>query len=230
MSKVGVKLVDLTQEIYQGMPVFPLHQKTMIFPNISHEESEKQIGFGFATNNLLINEHGPTHTDATYEYDPNGKYIDEMPLEYFYGPAICLDVSHVSPDGYITERELKQAVAKSGQVIQEGDIVLLYTGHYNRSYGTDEWLERYTGLDYRGAKWLADQGVVNIGIDAPAIDNPKDNKFSGHLICKEYQISNTENLCNLDKVAGKKFLYFGLPLRIRHGTGSPIRAVAVFIE
>jgi kynurenine formamidase len=227
---MGVRLVDLTQEIYQGMPVFPLHQKTMIFPNISHEQSKEQIGFEFATNNLLINEHGPTHSDATYEYDPKGQYIDEMPLEYFYGPAICLDVSHVSPDAYITPSDLSSALERTGQVLQEGDIVLLYTGHYNRAYGTDEWLTRYTGLDYEGAKWLANQGVVNIGIDAPAIDNPMDPLFSGHLICREFQITNTENLCNLDKVAGKKFLYFGLPLRIRKGTGSPIRAVAVFIE
>jgi kynurenine formamidase len=227
---MGVRLVDLTQEIYQGMPVFPLHQKTMIFPNISHEQSKQQIGFEFATNNLLINEHGPTHSDATYEYDPQGKYIDEMPLEYFYGPAICLDLSHVSPDDYITPNDLEMALEKSGQVIQEGDIVLLYTGHYNRAYGTDEWLTRYTGLDYEGAKWLAKQGVVNIGIDAPAIDNPIDPLFSGHLVCKEYQMTNTENLCNLDQVAGKRFLYFGLPLRIRKGTGSPIRAVAVFID
>jgi kynurenine formamidase len=227
---MGVRLVDLTQEIFQGMPVFPLHQKTMIFPNISHEQSKAQIGFEFATNNLLINEHGPTHSDATYEYDPNGKYIDEMPLDYFYGPALCLDVSHVSPDDYITPTDLDLALEKSGQVLQEGDIVLLYTGHYNRAYGTDEWLTRYTGLNYEGAKWLAGQGVVNIGIDAPAIDNPIDPNFSGHLICREYQITNTENLCHLDKVAGKRFLYFGLPLRIRKGTGSPVRAVAVFIE
>lgn len=227
---MGIRLIDLSQEIYQGMPVFPLHQKTMIFPNITHEECKKQIGFEFATNNLLINEHGPTHSDAIYEYDPKGPTIDEMPLEFFYGPAICLDVSHISPDAYISPADLDRALRKASLEIQEGDIVLLYTGHYKRAYGTDEWLTRYTGLDYNGAKWLAEKGVLNIGIDAPAIDNPKDLKYSGHLVCREYQITNTENLCNLDKVAGQRFLYFGLPLKIRKGTGSPVRAVALFIE
>jgi kynurenine formamidase len=227
---MGVKLVDLTQEIFHGMPVFPLHPTTMIFTNVTHEETQKKIGFPFATNNLIINEHGPTHSDATYEYDPNGKYIDEMPLEYFYGPAVCLDLSHIPVDRYITERDLEEALYRSGQLIEKGDIVLLYTGHYNRSYGTDEWLTTYTGLDYKAAKWLADKGVVNIGIDAPAIDHPDDTNYSGHLICREYGITNTENLCNLDQIAGMRFLYFGLPLRIRKGTGSPIRAVAVFIE
>lgn len=227
---MAVKLVDLSQEIYQGMPVFPLHQPTLIFPNLSHEESMEKVGFEFATNNILINEHGPTHSDATYEFDPNGKYINEMPLEYFYGPAVCLDVSHVSPDGYITPVDLENALRQSQQVLQKGDIVLLYTGHYNRSYGTDEWLTRYAGLDYAGGKWLAEKGVVNIGVDAPAPDNPKDPDFSSHVICREYGITQTENLANLDQIAGKRFLYFGLPLKIRKGTGSPIRAVAVFID
>lgn len=227
---MGVKLVDLTQEIYHGMPVFPLHPTTMIFQNVSHEETLEKIGFPFATNNLIINEHGPTHSDATYEYDPNGKYIDEMPLEYFYGPAVCLDLSHIPVDRSIISRDLEAALSQSGQFIEKGDIVLLYTGHYNRAYGTDEWLTTYTGLDYQAAKWLAEKGVVNIGIDAPAIDHPDDPNYSGHLVCREYGMTNTENLCNLDQIAGMRFLYFGLPLRIRKGTGSPIRAVAVFIE
>lgn len=230
MIKMAVRLVDLTQPIYQGMPVFPLHQPTHIWQNISHEESKKKIGFEFQTNNILINEHGGTHTDATFEFDPNGKNLDEMPLEYFYGPAVCLDVSHISPDDYITAPELEKALQRSGQVIERGDIVLLYTGHYNRQYGKDEYLTRYTGLDIEGARWLGEKGVVNIGIDSPAIDNPKDMKYSGHLVCREYEMSNTENLANLDQVAGMRFLYFGLPLPIREGTGSPIRAVAVFLE
>ncbi|RXT05776.1 cyclase family protein [Ammoniphilus sp. CFH 90114] len=227
---MGFRLIDLTQEIYQGMPVFPLHQGTLIFPNITHEESMKKIGFPFATNNLLINEHGPTHSDAVYEYDPNGATIDEMPLEYFYGPAICLDLSHIPASVYIKKGDLENALAKSNLHIDKGDIVLLYTGHYNRSYGTEDWLTRHTGLTYDAAKWLAQQGVVNIGIDAPAIDHPDDPRYSGHQVCREFAITNTENLCNLDQVAGKRFLYFGLPLKIRKGTGSPVRAVAVFVE
>lgn len=70
--------------------------------------------------------------------------------------------------------------------------------------------------------------VVNIGVDASAIDlTPDDLDFSGHWVCGKYGITNTENLRNLDKVAGKRFLYMGLPLLIREGSGSPIRAVAL---
>lgn len=222
-----VRIVDLSQEIYQGMPVFPLHQKTLIFQNITHEESEKLLGFPFATRNLLINEHGPTHSDAVYEYNPSGPRIDEMPLSYFIGPAICLDVSSVDAERYIEVKDIEHALALSRLEILKGDIVLLYTAHYDRYYGTPQWLTKYTGLSREAAEWLAKKGVVNIGVDTPSIDHTADMAYSGHMVCGKYGITNSENLANLSEVSGKRFLYVGLPLKIREGSGSPIRAVAL---
>lgn len=222
-----MQVVDLTQEIFEGMSVFPMHQKTFIFKNITHEESLKRFGFMFSTNNILINEHGPTHTDALYESDPHGLTIEKTPLQYFMGRGLCLDVSAVPEDGYITAEILENAEKQSGLSVQKGDIVLLYTGHFDRAYGTDRWQTAYAGLDISGAEWLGKKGVVNIGIDAPSIDNPADRKYQGHLICQKYRMLNTENLCNLRQVAGRAFMYIGLPLKIRGGSGSPVRAVAV---
>ncbi|WP_432662777.1 cyclase family protein [Wukongibacter baidiensis] len=230
---MGLKLIDLSQEIFQGMSVFPMHQPTFIMTNMTHEENMKLTGstkLGFSARNLLISEHGGTHCDAVWEYNPAGATIDKMPMEYFWGSAICIDLSHIPASRYIEPKDLEQAVRKSGQEIMKGDIVLLYTGHHDRNFGTDKWQTEYTGLSYAAAKWLAEQGVVNIGVDAPAIDHPDDLDFSGHLICGEYHISNTENLCNLDQIVNKRFLYIGLPLKIRDGSGSPIRAVALVEE
>ncbi len=230
---MGLKLIDLSQEIFQGMSVFPMHQPTFIMVNMTHEENMKLTGskkLGFSARNLLISEHGGTHCDAVWEYNPEGATIDKMPMEYFWGSAICIDLSHIPASRYIESKDLEQAVRKSGQEIMKGDIVLLYTGHHDRHFGTDKWQTEYTGLSYAAAKWLADQGVVNIGVDAPAIDHPDDLDFSGHLICGEYHISNTENLCKLDQIVNKRFLYIGLPLKIREGSGSPIRAVALVEE
>ncbi|SKC55095.1 cyclase family protein [Maledivibacter halophilus] len=230
---MGLKLIDLSQEIFQGMSVFPMHQPTFIMVNMTHEENMKLTGsktLGFSARNLLISEHGGTHCDAVWEYNPKGATIDKMPMEYFWGSAICIDLSHIPASRYIESKDLEQAVRKSGQEIMKGDIVLLYTGHHDRNFGTDKWQTEYTGLSYAAAKWLAKQGVVNIGVDAPAIDHPDDLDFSGHLVCGEYHISNTENLCNLDQIVNKRFLYIGLPLKIRDGSGSPIRAVALVEE
>ena len=117
----------------------------------------------------------------------------------------------------------------------------MYTGHFDRCHPTlhshDDAVDvlnyggmgsKHTGVSEASARWLAEKGVVNIGVDAPAIDQtPDDLTFAGHHICGEFGITNTENLCNLDKVVGSRFVYMGLPLRIRAGSGSPIRAVAL---
>jgi kynurenine formamidase len=108
--------------------------------------------------------------------------------------------------------------------------VLLYTGHYTKRYNTPEWLTNYAGLDREGTLWLCDQGIVNIGIDAPSIDTPKDRTFPSHVACRERAMLNMENLGDLRPVAGKRFKFIGFPLKIRGGSGSPIRAVAILDE
>lgn len=227
------ELIDLTQDIYEGMPLYGIHQKTNIMVHQTHEESMEATGcdhLGFYARNLLISEHAGTHTDAVLEYKIGGTPLDKMPLEFYYGDAICLDVSHLRYPNYIEISDLKTALNLSRLDVRRGDIVLLYTGLYNREYPGPGYENHHTGLSYDAAEWLAEQGVVNFGIDTPAIDqSPDDLDFSGHWICQQYDITNTEHLANLDKVAGRRFLYFGLPLKIREGTGSPIRAVA-FLE
>ncbi|KMT22114.1 cyclase family protein [Clostridium cylindrosporum] len=231
---MALKLIDLSQEIYEGMPLFGIHQKTFFMTNQTHEQNMAATGsktLGFYARNILMSEHCGTHSDAVIEYKPGGASIENMPLDYYWGSAICLDFSHKRYPDYIDIKDFEEALASSGLEIQKGDIVLMYTGNYNRNYGTDAYTDKYTGISYDAAKWLAEKGVVNIGVDAPAIDQtPDDLDFSGHLVCAEYDITNTEHLCNLDQVAGKRFLYIGLPLKIRGGTGSPIRAVALVEE
>lgn len=227
---MNLRLVDLTQDIYQGMPLFGIHQPTFIMTNQTHEQSREATGsdLGFYARNLLISEHAGTHSDASLEYVEGGDDIIEMPLTHYYGSAICVDLSHKRYPEYIEVSDLEEAVRKSGQEIRKGDIFLMYTGLYNREYPGEGYKNHYTGVSYEAAKWLAEKGVVNIGVDAPAIDQtPDDNTFAGHKVCGEYNITNTENLANLDQVVNKRFLYFGLPLKIRGGTGSPIRAVAL---
>lgn len=220
-------IIDLSQEIYQGMPVHIRHQKTFIFTNISREEYTQLVGYPFFTRNLLMNEHGPTHTDAFAEFQVDGLTIDQMPLDFFYGPAICLDLSKAPIDRLIEPADLEAALVASGQHLYPKDILLLFTGHYDRAYPSSKYLSEYTGLSRAAAEWVADQGVVNIGVDAPSIDSPNDREFSGHLVCAERQITNTENLCNLDRLLNRRFLFFALPLKIRGGTGSPVRAFAI---
>lgn len=238
----GKEIVDLSSEIYEGMPVYPSHQGTAIFDAKTHEETRARYGEGAlttATLGILMSDHGPTHTDALHHFDSSddAETIDEMPLHMFYTGAVCADVSHIqSEDDYLSSDELQDALAADDLEVGTGETVLLYTGHWNRNWGTDDWLHDYGGLTREATEWLADQGVVNIGIDAPSVDSSaemerrernEEDHYPAHQVCKEQNVTNTENMTNLDKVAGERFLYIGLPLTIRGGTGSPVRAVAI---
>jgi kynurenine formamidase len=178
-----------------------------------------------------------THTDATIEYDPNGKSLDNIPLDYYYGSAVCLDFSHVAfadPDpesrGYASEADVwiaEEKLADANESIREGDIVLAWFDYGDRWFPQKKYIEENPGFSWAGAESLAKKGVVNIGTDCSSIDNSLDTAFSGHMVCKEYGIVNTEHLANLGKLVNTRFDFYGLPLNLLGGTGSPIRAVAI---
>jgi len=184
----------------------------------------------YAANILQLCEHGPTHVDSISHLDarPEAPSIEQIPLEWFYTHAICVDFPDVPARTSITAEMVTHRLAHYQLTPPKGGTFLFTTGHYQKYYPKPEYCTEYAGLDRRAAEYLYGEcGILNIGQDAPSIDNAADRGFPCHLVCRELQRINTENLCNLEAVAGKEFLYIGLPLKIRKGTGSPIRAIAV---
>ena len=228
------RLLDLSQEIFQGMFVYPGHLKTVIWEHHSHEETVKNFegGFSYQSRGLLMSDHGPTHVDALSHLDPRPEApsIDKMSLDLFYGDATCIDVSHKEPRTYINANDIDEAVARFGVDVRKGDILLFYTGTYDRFHGTKEYLSQYPGLDEAGSMWLVEKGIKTFGVDSPSPDNPASRTYPCHMMCRRYGIPHYENLANLDQLVGKRFTFIGFPLRIRMGTGSPVRAVALLSE
>lgn len=234
------RVLDLTRPVFEGMPQWFGHQKTFTPTNQDHEGFRKiwKTDPGFAARNLLISEHCGTHTDAIYEYDPEGPKLDEVPLAFHWGEAVVLDASEVkfqNPDpdgkGYATEAVIRRAeerLAEKGEQIRRGDIVILWFDYGDKHFPSQRFMDEFPGIDWSGAEYLAKKGVVNIGTDCPGIDNSLDVQFSGHMVCKKYGLVNTESLANLEQLVNTRFMFFGLPLNLRDGTGSPIRAFAWF--
>jgi kynurenine formamidase len=230
---MAFKLIDLSQEIYTGAPVWPGHPETRVDVVATHEETVKSGRFtenySYTAERIEMSTHGTTHTDSISHIDPTpgAPAIDEIPLDWFYTEAVCLDLSHVPPQTEYTVDMIKEALDKHGLELKKGDTVLLYSGHYVRTWGTPAWLTDYPGLGREAAEFIYGHGVVNIGQDAPSHDRGGTTSYPAHQVCREMQTLNTENLGDLRPVAGKRFRYIGFPLRIRRGSGSPIRAVAV---
>ena len=233
-------VLDLTRPVFEGMPQWFGHQKTFTPTNQDHEGFRRiwKTDPGFEARNLVISEHCGTHCDAIIEYDAEGPRLDEIPLEFYWGEAVCLDVSEAQfqdpdPDGrgFATAEVIQRAekrLEEHGERIRSGDIAILWFDYGDRTFPNQQFIDEFPGLSFDGAEYLAKKGVVNIGTDCAGIDNSLDVQFSGHMVCKKYGIVNTESLANLDKLLNRRFFFFGLPLNLRAGTGSPIRAIAWF--
>jgi kynurenine formamidase len=227
------EIIDLSQEIFTGMPVFPGLPEVSVTVFQSHEELDGITDSPVvspAVNRLELGEHTGTHVDAishmAREY--REQTIDTMPLTTFYTEGICLDLSRKGLRELIEIEDLERALAAAGLEIKPGDTVLLYTDHYRRAYGTDDW-HRGPGVSAEAARWLGRQRIAAFGVEpaAPGVRGVSNKEV--HRVCGELGFTHYENMCNLHRLVGRgRFRFIGLPLRIRGGTGSPVRAVAVF--
>ena len=226
-------IIDLSQEIFSGMPVFPGLPEVQITMHASHEQWDGITNSDVvspAVNRLVLGEHTGTHVDAISHMarEHRGHSIDMMPLSMFYTEGICLDLSHKGLRELIEITDLEHALSEASLEIRPGDTVLLYTDHYRRAFGTDNWLDA-PGISTDAARWLGQQKIAAFGVEpmSPGVVDVSNKEV--HRICGELGFTHYENMINLYKLIGRgRFRFIGLPLRIRGGTGSPVRAIAVF--
>lgn len=227
------QIIDLSQEIYAGMPVYKdLPQVEMTI----HNTHEAWMGIPNpktatpAVHKLVLGEHTGTHVDAInhMEIQHKGKSIDTMPLTMFYTEGVCLDFSSKGLRELIEPEELEQACYSQEVDILKGDTVLLYTDHYRRHFGGEHWGDG-PGLSAAATRWLGAKGIAAFGVETMSPGVPGVSNKEVHHICGDGHFTHYENLVNLHLLIGKgRFRFIGLPLKIRGGTGSPVRAVAVF--
>ncbi|MBN2502488.1 MAG: cyclase family protein [Anaerolineales bacterium] len=228
-----IEIIDLSQEIYSGMPTFSGMPEVQVSVHATHEEwdgiSDSEV-VSPAVNRLEMGEHTGTHVDALNHMarQYRDQSIDTMPLHMFYTAGICLDLSAKAPGELIEIEDLQAALSTANLEIRPGDTVLLYTDHYRRAFGTDEW-EHGPGISAAAARWLGEQGIAAFGVETQAPGVRHVSNRSVHHICGELGFTHYENMVNLHQLVGRgRFRFIGLPLKIRGGTGSPVRAVAVF--
>lgn len=225
-----MRLVDLSQEIYEGMKVYPGHLKTVTFQHVTHEETAPRFegGFSFQTWGFMLNDNGPTHVDSFSHLDPDpgAPTIDQMPLDLFYGDAVCVDVSDIAPRTDITPDQIEAVLATSNQELRRGDMLFFYTGTFDRFKGTPQYLTDFPGLGAEASQWLLDRGVKTFGVDSPTPDNPISKTYPCHMMCRANRITHYENLI-LTEVVGRRFIFVGFPLKVVGAHGGPTRAVAI---
>ena len=108
-------LIDLSQEIYEGMPVYAGHLETKVWQHHRHEDTAPNFesDFSYQSLGITVCDHGPTHVDAFSHLDPRegAPTIDQMALDIFWGDGTCLDISDVPPREYATGERLERVRA-----------------------------------------------------------------------------------------------------------------------
>ena len=228
-----MRFIDLSREIYHRTPTHPSHPPVVmgVWNDHSEVKTAGETRFTSKALHLSLSDHAGTHIDAPCHFNPasDAASIDEMPLSDFYTSAICLDLSHVPLKHEITVAEMETALAASGESIAKRDTVLIHMGVNKRLFGTPAYTTDFPGLHVEAVHWLADRGVAIFGVEAVSPAPQGEPNFKAHMACAARGITHIECLWNLEAVAGKgRFTFIGFPLRIRGGTASPIRAVAMF--
>lgn len=225
-------VVDLSLEISGGMPAHALFPSPIILPYVTHEQARSaglgtpEDPFTYAVNYISMLEHVGTHVDAPLHIGPGGRSIDQVPLDWFTGRAVCLDLRHIPDLGDIDVAELEAAEQQAGVQISD-HIVLLCTGFHARHWPNREVVTNNPGLTADATHWLADRGSRVHGVEGPSTDKAGTKGFPNHRVCRDRGLIHYEWLVNLERLIGKgEFWFTGYPLKWLGGTGSPVRAVA----
>lgn len=208
-------------------------------------EGTTEQGYYYSAYQYSAAEHGGTHIDAPVHFAKGRNTVDEIPLEQLIGPGVVVDVTRQcakNRDYLVTERDFENWERRNGK-IAAGTIVLLRTG-FGKFYPDRQ---RYLGTDQRGsaavanlhfpglhpdaARWLTQNRKVKaIGLDTASIDYGQSKLFQSHRILFAKDIPAFENVANLDKLPARGFSVIALPMKIKGGSGGPLRIIAVIAD
>lgn len=204
-------------------------------------EGQTDKGYYYSAYRFSAAEHGGTHLDAPVHFAKGQKSVDQIPLEQLMGAGLLIDVTRqcASNSDYLVSVADFQEWEKQNGRIPVGSIVFLRTG-FGKYYpdrkkylGTDERGAaavaklHFPGLDPQAAAWLTqNRSIKAIGLDTASIDRGQSTLFESHRTLFEHSIPAFENVANLDQLPLKGFSVIALPMKIKGGSGAPLRIIA----
>ena len=255
------RIIDLSVVLQEGIPSDPEGFLPHI-KYINNKEGARQLADyfpgldpadlpgreGWAVEFVQMSTHAGTHMDAPIHYrsvQDDGipaMSIDEIPLEWCFGPGVKLDFRHL-PDGHVvTPAEIDAELTRIGHKLEAGDIVLINTAAGVR-YGHPDFIHRGCGMGRDATLHLTRQGVRVVGTDAWSWDAPfsfTQKRFEethdasiiweGHFAGSTVPYCQIEKLANLEQLPPHGFEVISLPIKVAKASAGWARPVAIFSE
>ncbi len=214
------------------------------FKRTTVAEGKTDAGYYYSAYNFSGAEHGGTHIDSPIHFAEGKKTVDKIELSNLIGEAVKIDVSAkavADRDYQITVEDIKNWETANGK-IPEWSIVLFQTSFAakwpdKKAYlGTDQKGPdavkdlHFPGLHPDAAKWLVENRKFKaVGIDTASIDRGQSTTFGSHVALMTNDIPAFENLASLEKLPAKGFHIVAMPMKIKGGSGAPLR-IAAFVS
>ena len=236
------RIVDLTYAFDSETIFWPTEEGFVLEKGT---EGVGEGGYYYAAHRFRTAEHGGTHIDAPIHFHADRPTVDQIPLDRLVGPAVLVDVSDrcgEDPDHRVSVADFEAWESRHG-LIPTASIVLIRTGFGRfwpdrKAYlGTDERgpaaVEKlhFPGLHPDAARWLIGERQIRaVGLDTASIDHGPSKQFETHRVLFEASVPVFENLAGLDELPPAGFTVVALPIKIRGGSGGPLRAIAILPE
>lgn len=210
-----MRVIDLSWPLTDGMMVFPGEVTASVKKGATINNN------GWRTTLFSLSSHTGTHMDAPAHLIPEGKTLDQLPNETFFGFGLVVDVR-----GCVGRRiELADIKATSSE-ISGADFLLFRTG-WSEKWETEEYMTGFPVLSPLSAEWLSEKKLKGVGFDAISADPVDSASNEVHKILLSNGLVILENLRNLDKVGYRPFCMAALPISLIDQDGGPARVMAV---
>ncbi len=227
LGVLSLKIIDLTLELYDGLvtnndlPAIGIKDEPL-----EHKGKYDSLPKGHRSKLISFSDHSGTHVDVASHYSENGDSVETINLKNMFGDALILDVSMLKATHEpVTKDLLEEAERRQGVYVEKDDIVLIRT--WGKSWGEKGFFEAQA-LDESVAQWLIEKQIHIVGLDLPNADLNQDSESGIHQKLLNHDIYIVENLVNLEKLPKhSRFLFFGIPLKLKNATASPIRALSI---
>jgi kynurenine formamidase len=202
-------------------------------------------GLGLANENLKIDTHAGTHMDAPWHFGPlcenkPSKTIDQIPLNWCFGPGVVLDLRHKRAGDTITIADLQETLQRIPHQLHPGEIVLLMTGA-DKHFGQADYFSAHPGMSREATLWLVEQGIRMMGTDGWGFDRPagamirdylqtRDSAslLPAHMAGRDREYCHIEKLANLDQIPTPSGFWVScFPIKVEQASAGWIRAVAL---
>jgi len=242
---------SIAEELSEGKWIdlsYDFSDKTLYWPTANGFKLDTAFngvtagGFYYEAYNYCAAEHGGTHLDAPVHFAKGKWAADEIPLEKLTGEAVVIDVSDKTlkdADYLININDIEEWEKTNGKL--KDDVILFFRTGYGTFYPD---AKKYLGTDERGseavaklhfpaihpdaAAWLVkNRKIKAVGLDVASVDYGQSKDFKTHQILYEQNIPGFENVANLDKLPAKGAFVIALPMKIKGGSGGPLRIVAI---